>query len=69
MSGLMGKCHNKPLKSIKNKCIEYSNYQPEEVKECAFIDCPIYPFRFGKRLTKAIVNNVEEFCTEKIELG
>ena len=36
-----------PLKSIRANCIECSNRQHKEVRECEITDCPLYEFRFG----------------------
>lgn len=30
---------------IKLKCLECSNWQPGEVKECVITDCPLFPIR------------------------
>lgn len=37
-----------PLKAIRQKCLECSGWQQNEVKHCVFPDCALYPFRFGK---------------------
>jgi hypothetical protein len=37
-----------PLKSIRAKCLECSNGQPKEVRQCPATDCTHYPFRLGK---------------------
>lgn len=37
-----------PVKAIREKCLECSNYSIVEVKECNIVDCALYPFRFGK---------------------
>ena len=37
-----------PVKAIRAKCLECSNYQPKEVRNCLITDCPLYPFRMGK---------------------
>jgi hypothetical protein len=37
-----------PIKAIRAKCMECSNYSITEVRECPTTDCPLYPFRFGK---------------------
>jgi hypothetical protein len=38
-----------PIKAIRKKCLECSNYQYKEVELCPIKDCPLYPYRFGKR--------------------
>ena len=37
-----------PAKAIRAKCLECSNFQPSEVRECHLEDCPLYHYRFGK---------------------
>ncbi len=37
-----------PVKAIRAYCMECSNGQTSEVKECPVVKCPLYPFRFGK---------------------
>jgi hypothetical protein len=37
-----------PIKAIRAKCMECSNENYAEIKECPITDCPLYPFRFGK---------------------
>lgn len=38
-----------PLKAIRAKCIDCSGGVPKEVRECPIKDCPIYPYRMGRR--------------------
>lgn len=38
-----------PIKAIRAKCLDCSNDSFLEVKECAVNNCPLYPYRFGKR--------------------
>jgi len=37
-----------PLKSIRAKCVECSAGQPSEIRDCAVMDCPLFPYRLGK---------------------
>lgn len=37
-----------PLKAIRAKCLDCSCDSISEVKNCPIVNCPIYPFRFGK---------------------
>ncbi|OGU41037.1 MAG: hypothetical protein A2315_10895 [Ignavibacteria bacterium RIFOXYB2_FULL_35_12] len=46
-----------PLKSIRKNCLECSNQQPKEVKECHIEDCPLYPFRLGKNPHRKGIGN------------
>jgi len=36
-----------PLKTIRQKCLDCSNFQPSEVKKCPCTDCPLYAYRMG----------------------
>ena len=46
-----------PVKSIRKKCINCSCWQYSEVRECTDIECPLYPYRMGK---KPKCNNEQE---------
>lgn len=37
-----------PIKAIRAKCLECSNYSNSEVRECPIKDCPLHAFRFGR---------------------
>ena len=37
-----------PMRAIRAKCLECSNDNVNEVRECPITDCALYPFRFGK---------------------
>lgn len=41
---------NSPMKAIRAKCLDCSGGSSNEVKMCPIKDCPLYPFRFGKRV-------------------
>lgn len=41
-----------PLKAIRAKCMDCSCYQMSEVKNCIITDCPLWPYRMGRMLTK-----------------
>lgn len=36
-----------PLKAIRLKCLDCMCGSKHEVKLCASIDCPLFPYRFG----------------------
>ncbi len=40
--------HINRRKSIRNKCLDCSDYSAKEVTNCKFTDCQIYDFRSGK---------------------
>ena len=37
-----------PVKAIRAKCLECSNFSTEEVKNCPVDDCDLFAFRLGK---------------------
>jgi hypothetical protein len=37
------------LRAIRRKCLDCSGGSSAEVRQCAIPNCPLYPFRFGKR--------------------
>lgn len=37
-----------PMKAIRQKCLDCSNYQPSEIKECTVKECALFEYRFGK---------------------
>jgi hypothetical protein len=41
-----------PMKAIRAKCLDCSCYQPKEVRLCTVMNCPLWPFRMGKRPKK-----------------
>jgi hypothetical protein len=38
-----------PIKAIRKKCLDCSNGQYLEVRNCLDTDCPLYVYRLGKR--------------------
>jgi len=41
----------RPLKAIRQKCLECSAGSKYEVRMCPCVNCPLFPYRFGKRPT------------------
>lgn len=39
----------RPLKAIRAKCLECCGNSSNEVKLCTAPECPLWPYRFGKR--------------------
>jgi len=37
-----------PLKAIREKCKDCSNYQEKEIRYCPMTDCALWFFRFGE---------------------
>ena len=63
----MDKLYDTPLKTIRKNCLECASQQPKEVRLCTCIDCPMYPYRFGKRPTKEILDTIKQFREENVE--
>lgn len=38
-----------PLKAIRKKCLDCSSDDKNEVRECLLKDCPLYPYRSGRK--------------------
>lgn len=38
-----------PLKAIRAKCLDCTNGQNVEIRECPITDCPLYEYRMGHR--------------------
>ena len=41
-----------PYKTFRAKCMDCTQSQYDEIKYCQVPQCPIYPFRFGKKPTE-----------------
>jgi len=39
----------RPLRAIRYKCMDCSNWQWSEVRDCPHADCILWPLRFGKK--------------------
>ncbi len=39
-----------PLRAIRKNCLECSNNQAKEIRECVIKTCPLYDFRMGKKV-------------------
>ena len=63
----MVKLYETPLKAIRKKCLDCSYFQPKEVRRCTVIDCPIYPYRFGRRPNKETIDTLKRFYAENVE--
>lgn len=38
-----------PMSAIRAKCMECSNFQHSEIRQCPVVDCALWPYRFGKK--------------------
>ncbi len=39
----------RPLKAMRAKCIDCCNGQVKEIRLCPITECPLWPYRLGKR--------------------
>ena len=51
---------NTPIKSIREKCLDCTNGSRKEIRLCTVVQCALYPYRFGKRPTQAIVDTIKD---------
>lgn len=49
-----------PRKAIRLKCRECTNNQEAEIRRCGIVDCPLWPWRMGKRLSKDEIRSYAE---------
>ena len=61
----MDKLYGTPIKAIRKKCLDCTCGQVLEIRECPVIECPLYPYRMGRRPDKATQNTMEEYYGEK----
>ena len=38
-----------PIRAIRAKCLDCSNWSVKEARECPVKTCPIWPYRMGRR--------------------
>ena len=50
-----------PLKAMRAKCLDCMAGSSNEVRNCPIEECALYPYRFGKRLDKAVYETVNTF--------
>ena len=56
-----------PIKSIREKCLDCTAGSRKEIRLCPVIQCAIYPYRFGKRPTQAIVDTINDYYKKNPE--
>ena len=62
------KCFIKtPIKSIREKCLDCTNGSRKEIRLCTVVQCALYPYRFGKRPTQAIVDTINAYYEKNPE--
>ena len=61
----MDKLYKTPIKSIRAKCLDCSEYQPKEIRLCTVISCALYPYRMGRRPDDETLDTLKTFYDEK----
>lgn len=58
-----------PLKAIRQKCLECSNWSSHEVKLCTCSDCVLFPFRFGKNknIKRQLTNEQKQVFRDRMK--
>ena len=60
----MDKLYDTPVKSNRKKCLDCTCGQPKEIRLCPIINCPLYPYRMGRRPDEATIDTMKEFYSE-----
>ena len=58
---------NTPIKSIRSKCLDCTAGSRKEIRLCTVVQCALYPYRFGKRPTQAIVDTINDYYEKNSE--
>ena len=53
-----------PIKAIRENFIDCSGGSIKEVNQCIIHNCPLYPYRMGKRPTQVDIDTYEKSCDE-----
>ena len=59
--------YNTPIKSIRQKCLDCTAGSRKEIRLCTVVQCALYPYRFGKRPTQAIVDTINDYYEKNSE--
>ena len=53
-----------PIKAIRKKCLDCTNGQYDEIRNCSVKKCALYPYRMGKRPNQATIDTLNEYFSE-----
>ena len=56
-----------PIKTIRLKCLDCTAGSRKEVRLCTVVQCALYPYRFGKRPIKTIVDTIKDYYEKNSE--
>ena len=51
---------NTPIKSIRLRCLDCCAQNQHEVRLCESADCPLFPYRFGRRPSPEVKKEIFE---------
>lgn len=57
-----------PIKAIRAKCIDCTNGQNVEIRECPIVNCPLWEYRMGHRPKKSLEGDFSEDNSEDKEI-
>lgn len=52
-------------KAIRTKCLDCCGGVRVEVRDCTMVNCPLFPYRFGKN-PKSAIKSLEKYYTVEI---
>ena len=55
----MKKLYDTPIKAIRKKCLDCTAGSRKEIRLCPAVECALYPYRFGRRPTEAILDTIK----------
>lgn len=56
-----------PIKAIRAKCLDCCCDHPSEVRNCSVKNCPLYPYRMGRRPKTSIDTTGDTFPENSLE--
>lgn len=57
-----------PIKAIRAKCIDCTNGQNVEIRECPITECPLWEYRMGRRPKSNVGDDFSEDTSEDEEI-
>ena len=55
------KLYDTPIKAIRQKCLDCTCDQYEEIRKCTVINCALYPYRMGRRPDEVTLLSLKEY--------
>lgn len=60
-----GRLIKTPIKTIRKKCLDCSDGHYKQVRYCTLLNCPLYPYRMGKRPNESTLESLKQFYNKK----